>query len=134
MHIGLLIYNPFLAYGQVPWLDINDISRGTERNPIPVFCPVDGTCPMEAFTYVQKNVFSPGVVIDSALESRCTCNERDCLVNSSRVCECVAKNGGRFAYTRDGRLAPHMLLQVYYCLLRQCAMFKATLKYKSEPC
>lgn len=92
-------------------LDVHDISNGTELHPIPLFCPVGGPCPMPAFTYVTKNIISPRVIINHASERSCTCSGRNCL-DSRGVCECAAKNGGQFAYRRDGRLAPFMLQRV----------------------
>lgn len=101
----------FVSWLQVSWLDFTDISKGKEQHAIPVFCPVAGPCPMMEFSYVTKSAFSEHVVLDDGLESRCACTIRNCLLESAG-CICAVKNGGRFAYSADGRLAAHMLCQV----------------------
>lgn len=80
--------------------------------PIPVDVPGDGNCPMPRFTYVPQNVVSECVVVDNARESSCQCSGQDYLT-CEVVCECLAKNGGKPVYTRDGRLKTSWIRQVH---------------------
>jgi hypothetical protein len=111
LSLCVTILQSFFLFGQVPWVDCNDLSRGTERHAVPVCSPLAGPCYMLPFTYVTKSVFSERVVVENALESMCSCRGRNCFGEFSH-CECAMKNGGRFAYTEGRRLAPHMLQQV----------------------
>ncbi|CAM6103218.1 unnamed protein product [Calypogeia fissa] len=93
--------------------DPADISRGTERIPIPFVNEFTSETIDHKFSYIPSNVVYQSGYVDISLarigdEDCCVDCVGDCL-NAPHSCACTRETGGVFAYTQDGLLRPELI-------------------------
>lgn len=93
--------------------DPNDISRGTEKVPIPYVNDFTSETIPHQFSYISANVVYQSAYINISLarlgdEDFCLDCVGDCLT-APHSCPCTRETGGEFAYTNDGRLKPALI-------------------------
>ncbi|THU74703.1 hypothetical protein C4D60_Mb04t36190 [Musa balbisiana] len=89
-----------------------DISRGRENLPVSIFNDIDDDRDPMMFEYLTRPILPP-----EAFQGKVKAddwNGCDCTLNCSAGCYCAKKNGGDFAYNRDGILLRGKSL-IYEC-------------------
>ncbi|URD95183.1 SRA [Musa troglodytarum] len=102
--------NP-LSVRPVGYLSL-DISRGRENLPVSIFNDIDDDRDPLMFEYLTRPILPP-----EAFQGKVKADDGigcDCTLNCSAGCYCAKKNGGDFAYNRDGILLRGKSL-IYEC-------------------
>ena len=97
-----------LKSGETRGLCIEDISKGTEKIPIPVVNTIDDERPMP-FTYIVKMIYPSWY--EPMVPMGCNCRVK---CSDSGTCSCAHKNGGEIPFNFNGAIVQAKPL-VYEC-------------------